>query len=202
MTERKQFEEKAKQLTAVMKKELDDKRFRHTLSVAHTASSLAMCHGQDPYKAYLAGLLHDCAKCIPHDKKLSLCAKYGLSVNDAEAANPDLLHAKLGSLLARIKYEVEDEDILSAILYHTTGKPAMSAFEQIIYIADYIEIHRKPLPNMDRARKLAFQDLDACMLLLLESTLDFLHEKDTSIDKITQETYDFYNNACKKGVEE
>lgn len=198
MTERKQFEEKAKKLTTLIQKELDEKRFLHTISVAHTAASMAMCHGCDPYKAYLAGLLHDCAKCISNNKKLSLCAKYGLSVNDAEAANPDLLHAKLGSLLAREKYNVQDEDILSAILYHTTGKPAMTAFEQIIYIADYIEIHRKVLPNMAKARKLAFQNLDECMLLILESTLQFLNAKNASIDTITLETYNYYKNACKK----
>lgn len=200
MTERKQFEETVRDLTASMQKELDEKRFLHTVSVAHTAASLAMCHGLNPYKAYLAGLLHDCAKCIPHKKKLALCVKYGLVTNSAETANPDLLHAKLGSCLAREKYGVDDEAILSAILYHTTGKPEMSEFEQIIYIADYIEIHRKSLPNMEEARRLAFQDLDACMLLLLESTLHFLQEKGASIDIITLETYDYYKNACKKGV--
>lgn len=195
MTQHKQFEEKAKELTTAMKKELDEKRFQHTLSVAQTAAALAMCHGCDPYRAYLAGLLHDCAKCIPHGKKLSLCGKYGLLANDAEAANPDLLHAKLGSRLAHEKYGIEDEEMLSAIKYHTTGKPGMTMLEQIIYIADYIEIHRKFLPNMDEVRRLAFHDLNACMLLILESTLAFLAQKDASVDDITRETYEYYKNA-------
>lgn len=199
MTERKEFEETAKHLTAVMKKELDEKRFRHTLSVAHTAGSMAMCHGLDPYQAYLAGLLHDCAKCIPHSKKLVLCDKYGLSVNSAEKSNPDLLHAKLGSKLAHVKYGIEDEETLSAIHFHTTGKPDMTMLEKIIYIADYIEIHRKPLPNMEKARQLAFCDLDACMLLILESTLSFLEEKNALVDDITRETYEYYKNACRNG---
>lgn len=195
MTERKQFEEKAKELTASMKKELDEKRFRHTLSVAHTASAMAMCYGYDPYKAYLAGLLHDCAKCISHDKKLSLCVKYGIDANTVEEKNPDLLHAKLGSYLAHAKYGIEDEEIISAILYHTTGKPAMSMLEKIIYIADYIEIHRKSLPSMEKARRLAFLDLNACMKVILESTLSFLQEKAAPVDEITRETYEYYKNA-------
>ena len=195
MTERKQFEEKAKELTASMKKELDEKRFRHTLSVAHTASAMAMCHGYDPYKAYLAGLLHDCAKCIEHERKLILCAKYEIEVNVVEKENPDLLHAKLGGYLARAKYGIEDEEIISAILYHTTGKPAMSILEKIIYIADYIEIHRKSLPCMEKARRLAFLDLNACMKVILESTLMFLQQKAASVDEITRETYEYYKNA-------
>lgn len=199
MTERKHFEETAKQLQTAMKKELDEKRFRHTLSVANTAASMAMCYGLNPYKAYLAGLLHDCAKCISHDKKLALCNKYELSVNKVEMSNPDLLHAKLGSKLAHVKYGIEDEEMLSAIYFHTTGKPDMTALEKIIYIADYIEIHRKPLPNMEKTRQLAFQDLDACMLLILESTLAFLEQKDASVDDITHETYEYYKNACHNG---
>ena len=195
MTERKYFEEKAKELTASMKKELDEKRFRHTMSVAQTASALAMCHGYDPYKAYLAGLLHDCAKCISHEKKLALCVKYGLITTRVEAENPDLLHAKLGSFLAREKYEIEDEEILSAILYHTTGRPEMTMAEKILYIADYIEIHRKQLPNMEKARRLAFLDLNACMKVILESTLAFLAQKEAAVDVITRETYEYYKNA-------
>ena len=115
----------------------------------------------------MAGLLHDNAKCIEDKKKLALCGKYKLEINTAEQKNPDLLHAKLGSFLAKERYQVEDPEILSSILYHTTGKPAMTTLEQIIYIADYIEINRKKLPGMEVTRKLAFTDLDACMLHIL-----------------------------------
>ncbi|MBE5881709.1 MAG: HD domain-containing protein [Lachnospiraceae bacterium] len=189
---RKEFEHKIAEITKCMKKKLDDKRYLHTLSVAYTAGCMAMRYGYDPYKAYLAGLLHDNAKCITHGKKLSLCAKFGLEISPVERENPDLLHARLGSFLAREKYEVEDEDIISAIAYHTTGKPDMTMLEKIIYISDYIEIHRKPLPNMEEIRTLAFSDIDACMLRILESTITYLTEKKADIDEITLETYDFY----------
>lgn len=181
-----------KTITSKMEKKLDAKRYNHTVSVAHTAACMAMRFGLDPYQAYLAGLLHDNAKCIPDEKKLSLCRKYGLTINKAEEAGPDLLHAKLGSFRAREKYGITDEEILSAILYHTTGRPAMTKLEKIIYIADYIEIHRKMLPNMEAVRQMAFTDLDTCMLLILESTITFLREKGASIDGITLETYAYY----------
>lgn len=178
-----------------LKEKLDKKRYLHTVSVAHTASCMAMRYGEDPYRAYLAGLLHDNAKCISHDKKMSLCAKYGLSVNDIEQNNPDLLHAKLGSVLAEKKYGITDPEILSAITFHTTGKPDMSVLEKIIYVADYIEIRRKPLPMLDEIRKMAFTDLDRCVLLILESTLAYLNEKQTAVDSITTETYEYYKRS-------
>ena len=173
--------------------------------MADTAACMAMRFDEDPYRAYLAGLLHDNAKCIEDKKKLALCGKYKLEINTAEQKNPDLLHAKLGSFLAKERYQVEDPEILSSILYHTTGKPAMTTLEQIIYIADYIEINRKKLPGMEVTRKLAFTDLDACMLHILESTLAFLEKKGAANDQITMETYTYYkervqhDNEAQKG---
>ena len=182
-----------RELTEKMEEELDKKRFDHTISVAHTASCMAMRYGEDPYKAYVAGLLHDCAKCIKDKKKLKLAEKYGLEINDAERENPDLLHAKLGSVLAKEEYGIKDTEILSAIRWHTTGKPDMTVFEMIIYISDFIEIRRKKLLIHDEARRLAFEDLEKCMCLILEGTLNYLCKKGATVDDITRRTYDFYS---------
>lgn len=185
-------------LSGKMEKVMDKKRYQHTLGVAATASCMAMRFQTDPYKAYLAGLLHDNAKCISNDKKLSVCAKNKLSVNAAEEKNPDLLHAKVGSFLAKDKYRISDEQILSAILWHTTGKPEMTVLEQIIYIADYIEPLRKPQKNMEIVRRLAFEDLDRCMLEILSGTIQYLQDKQAAIDEITMKTYQYYAGLCNK----
>ena len=185
-------------LSGKMEKVMDKKRYQHTLGVAATASCMAMRFQTDPYKAYLAGLLHDNAKCISNDKKLSVCAKNKLSVNAAEEKNPDLLHAKVGSFLAKDKYKISDEQILSAILWHTTGKPEMTVLEQIIYIADYIEPLRKPQKNMEIVRRLAFEDLDRCMLEILSGTIQYLQDKQAAIDEITMKTYQYYAGLCNK----
>jgi len=154
---------------------------------------MAMVHNFDPYKAYLAGLLHDNAKCIETKEKFNLCHKYKLEINPWEKDNPELLHAKLGACLAREKFHINDEEIVSAIACHTTGKPEMSVLDKIIYIADYIEPNRKPLENIDEIRKLAFQDLDTCLNRILKTTLDYLNSKDAAIDIMTLDTYKYYN---------
>ena len=187
-----------KELTAKMDKALEKKRFSHTLAVATTASCMAMRYDCDANRAYIAGLLHDNAKCLDNDKKLSICKKYNIPVNDAEAKNPDLLHAKVGSILAKEKYKIEDEEIISSIRWHTTGKPNMTALEKIIYIADYIEPLRKKQSNMDEVRKLAFTDLDACMMKILAGTIQYLTEKNATIDQVTMETYQFYKQLCEE----
>lgn len=175
-----------------LEKELDVKRFEHTLGVAYTAASLAMCHQADIEQALLAGMLHDCAKCMSNEKKMELCEKHRIPVTDVERQNPFLLHAKVGSHIARKKYHVHDKDVLNAILYHTTGRPQMSQLEKIIYIADYIEPGRKQAPGLAAIRKLAFQNLDQALLQILKDTLDYLQGMDFPFDPMTQATYNYY----------
>lgn len=176
-----------------LENKLTKKRYEHSIGVSYTAASMAMVHGADVEKAAIAGLLHDCAKCYPAEEKLKRCKKHGLPVNKYEKKNPELLHAKLSAYYAKTKYEVCDEEILSAITWHTTGKANMSILDKIIYIADYIEPNRKMLPEMDIIRREAFTDLDACLIHILKNTIEYLMEREPdSIDSITLETYQFY----------
>lgn len=184
----------SKKIRRKMEKTLDPKRFEHTLGVAYTASALAMCYQTDIEKAQIAGLLHDCAKCMSNDKKMAVCEKKGIEITAIEKKNPYLLHAKVGAYIAEKKFHIKDKDVLNAIFNHTTGRPGMSPLEKIIYIADYIEPGRKHAPNLTQVRKLAFQDLDAALLQILKDTLCYLQNIDSPIDPMTQETYDYYVN--------
>ena len=91
-----------------MEKVQEPKRFVHTQGVEYTAAALAMRYGEDVERAQVAGLLHDCAKCMGNDKLLSACEKHHIPVTDVERRNPYLLHAKVGSYLAKEEYKVED----------------------------------------------------------------------------------------------
>ena len=180
-----------KKLRKEMEKELTSKRYEHTLSVAYTAASLAMVHDADVSSALIAGILHDCAKCFSAKKLVSLCKKHNLPVSEVELQNPTaLLHAKAGSFLAKEKYGVDDEDILNAIKYHTTGRPNMSKLEKIIYIADYIEPGRTHAANLRQIRKTAYEDLDKALFRILEDTLAYLHSTGGRIDSMTKATYE------------
>lgn len=173
-------------------KYLDENRYEHTLGVMFTCASLAMVHGYDLKNAQVAGLLHDSAKCIPNKKKLKICAEHHIPVSDFEKEHPFLLHAKLGAYIAKAKYNVTDKEILSAITYHTTGKPDMTMLEKIVYIADYIEPARNKAPRLTEIRRLAFEDLDECMYQILKDTLSYLDENPNDVDSATKDAYDYY----------
>lgn len=189
----------AGKIRKAMEKTLSEKRYEHTLGVAYTAIALAMRYDVSIEDAEVAGLLHDCAKEIEDDKAIAYCEKHHIRISESEKANPSLLHAKLGSFIAMNTYHVEDPDIINAILNHTTGRPNMSRLEKIIFVADYIEPGRNKAQNLDGIRKLAFMDLDAALLQILSDTLEYLNQKEKSIDPMTDKTYQFYLTESKKG---
>lgn len=182
-----------------LKIELDSNRLEHTLGVADTAKKMAEALGENPNKAYLAGLLHDCAKCIPDDKKIDICRKNKLPISQCEEDNPYLLHGKVGAYVSKNKYHVTDEDILNAITYHTTGRPDMSLLEKIVFTADYIEPGRTKQPNLGMLRDIAYKDIDRTVLMILKDTLEHLQKKCcNNIDTNTVEAFEFYSNANHK----
>lgn len=182
-----------------LRKEMDEvqknSRLEHTVGVAYTAASLAMRYGADMEKALIAGYLHDCAKHMSGEELLKICKKNDLELSPVEHENPSsLLHSKVGAFLAREKYGVEDEEILNAICYHTTGRPNMTLLEKIIFLADYMEPGRDKAPNLPLIRQLIFLDIDKALLQVLEDTLMHLKESDKPVDDMTQKTYNYYKN--------
>lgn len=176
----------------ILKKYMDADRYDHTQGVMDTAACLAMRYGEDMEKAQIAGLLHDCAKCMPDSKKIKICQKNNIQMTEMEEKNPFLLHGKVGAYIAREKYGVEDEEILSAIAFHTTGKPSMTLLEKIIYIADYIEPMRSKAPNLTDVRQLAFQDIDLALFKILSDTLAYLRASSKNLDAMTFQAYEYY----------
>ena len=181
-----------------LESELAYGRFVHTMDVACTAASLAMCYGADLDKAETAGLLHDCAKCMNLSKMIKVCDKAGVELSEYESNSGSLLHSKAGAVLAQTKYGVKDEDILNAIRYHTTGRPGMSLLEQIIFVSDYIEPGRESAPNLPLVRKLAYENMDDCVLQILEDTLSYLKTTDSEVDPMTQKTFEYYREFVKE----
>lgn len=176
---------------------LNKGRYKHTIGVCYTAMSLAMCYGEDIKKAELAGLLHDNAKCISDEKMLKKCRKHNIEISDAESRQPYLLHAKLGAFYASYKYGVDDNDVAEAIRYHTTGCPDMSMLQKIIYVADYIEPGRDKAENLSEIRKMAFNDIDKAVYMILRDTISYLEDNNKVIDDVSLRTYEFYCNMLR-----
>ena len=181
-----------KEIKKKLKKSLDKQRYQHTLGEMYTAGCLAMANGYSIEKAMLAGLLHDCAKCLSTEKKIGLCVKKNIDITEVEISNPGLLHAKAGMVLAEEEYGIKDTQILHAIRVHTTGEADMGLLDKILFVADYIEPNRCEAPRLEEIRKLAFSDLNRTVAEILYDTINFLNTKSGAIDPTTQITYNYY----------
>lgn len=186
------------QMRKKLKKTLDKERYEHTKGVMYTAGCLAMAYEYPVEQAMIAGLLHDCAKCIPNDEKIRICEENHVLITSVERENPTLLHAKAGAVLAKEKYGIKDPQILHAIQVHTTGVPDMSLLDKIIYVADYIEPKRDKAPHLEMIRRIAFSDINQCVAEILYDTLHFLEGRKGSIDPTTQLTYEYYRQYEKE----
>ncbi len=160
-----------------IKSELSSYRYTHSIGVAETASMLAERFGDSKEKAYIAGLLHDCAKEKKYEEKLSLCEEYKIDLDPIMRSNPDLSHGLIAAEIAKKNFDIYDENILNAIRYHTTGRKHMTTLEKIVFLADIIEINRGDNPFLKELRDIAIYNLNAGVLLGLKKSMDLCIEK-------------------------
>lgn len=167
------YEEMKRELSRRLKKS----RYEHSLGVADTAAFLARRFGVDESRARLAGLLHDCAREFPNEAMTAEADARDIGYGEVERTMPLLLHAPLGSCVAREVYGVEDAEILRAIARHTVGGTAMTALDKIIYFADMMEPTRD-YPGVEALRDLARSaSLDEMTLAGLTRSIAFVLEK-------------------------
>ncbi|MCQ2910952.1 MAG: bis(5'-nucleosyl)-tetraphosphatase (symmetrical) YqeK [Clostridia bacterium] len=183
------------EIEAIVKTLEKEKRFNHSLGVVEVSIKLANLYGCDVEKARVSAILHDCAKNLSDEKINEFCTKYNLDFSYLDLY-PNILHSHLGSLYAKYEFGIDDEDILSAIKYHTTGKADMSLLEKIIFLADFLDPGRDTSnyqETFDKANKLVYENIDEGLKFVLQRTIFHLEYK--GVDNIhpdTKEAYDFY----------
>lgn len=160
--------------------DIGEYRLKHSLGVMEEAGKLCEKYGCDAYKGKIAGLFHDCGKFNEKEKAYSYIQENNLKIKPEFLENFQLLHPELGYYIGKIKYNITDEEILSAIRYHTTLRENPTLLEKIIYIADAIEPNRD-FKGVEKLRKMAYKNLDKAVLYSLEKTIIDLIKKEKYI---------------------
>jgi len=183
-----------------LKENLSEERYSHTIGTAEQAKELAEMYGLDPERAYLAGLLHDCAKCVVNGELLEIIKKEMFDIPECELSNYKTLHAPVSEHFARTKFNVSDPEILSAIRVHTLGKLDMSLFEQIVFLADKIEPNTRDLKFRDEVLLILKNNegqkgIDLALLKCFKSTIISLVKRNLEICPVT---IDVYNSLLER----
>lgn len=170
---------------------IGEKRYQHILRVVDTAEDLAKRHGVDVDKVKLAAQFHDFYKYKEDDLLLKEARRLGLADDPMLRAFPQILHAHVAAEAARLDYGIEDEEILEAIRYHTTGIDHMSKVAEVVFLADYLE----PMRNFDGVEALriaAKRDLNEGMCASISSNLRYLIETGRKISPDSIRCYNDY----------
>jgi len=176
----------ASRLRAVSYSMMKAKRIAHVRGTEETAVALALLWGEPPEYARRAAILHDCTKYWELPEQLALCAEYGVSLDDLERQSVKMLHSKTAAILAEHQFG-EAPEVCRAIAHHTTGAPDMTRFDQIIYLADYVEPTRD-FDGVEELRQLAFSNLEKAMIVGLQTTIAELEEKHVPVHTNTIRT--------------
>lgn len=180
-----------------LKANLNEERYEHSIGTAECAAELAERFGLDKEKAYLCGLIHDCAKCIPNNElKEIICNCSDLC--DGEISNPKTFHAPAGAILAKKEFGICDDEIISATRWHTLGKADMTDFEKIIFLADKIEHKTRPIEHREPIEKALEKGLDNALLVCYGNTIKSLVDRNLGICYQTVEIYNKLLNNLNK----
>ena len=181
-----------------LKNNLKPARYGHTLGVVNTAIKLAEIYGEDKNKAEIAALCHDVAKNMSNEELKKVIDNENIALSIDEENTQELWHSIIGPVIAKKVFGIEDEEVLSAMRWHTTGKENMTNLEKIIYLADLIEPSRK-FDGVDEIREIAYKDLDLAMLKALTHTNIYLLTKGCAVDinSVKARNYLVYNTKTK-----
>lgn len=152
-----------------VKNTLSEKRYIHSIGVMKQAEYLAKKYGQDVEIAKAVGIAHDIAKELTEEEKIKYVEENKIEIDEIEKINIGLLHAKIGADICKKKYNFTEE-MQKAIKYHTTGNENMDTLAKIIFVADKTEENRK-YDDLQTVQKLADEDLDKCILYILDYML-------------------------------
>lgn len=188
-----------KEIEKYVRSNLSDKRWNHTVNVVSEAEKLCQMYGGDMEKCVTAAIFHDVVKELPNEELNALVRKFGF--DEKYIDSPNLSHGKIAAALLKHEWGIDDEDIINAVSYHTTGRAGMSKTEKIVFIADAIEPTRV-YNGVEAIRKATYEDLDRGCLKSLTDTVEHLKEKGVSyIDEDTLRAREWFEEQiddCRK----
>lgn len=183
-----------------LKELLSKDRLQHSKSVAMVAEKLALKYGASTKKAIAAALLHDCAKGLSDQEYFNYLAQVqGYSkIKQSEFVREkyNTLHAVVSAKFAEEYFDIEDEEILDAIRFHTNGCSKIGILSKIIYLADVIEPLREASEDLRKVRKiLEYEGINKAIIYEVKCKFKNLIKRDK---KISSDLLGMYNSIISE----
>jgi predicted HD superfamily hydrolase involved in NAD metabolism len=183
------------QILTWLEAQVPPSRVQHVLGVEQMAIALAHAHSLDRKQAALAALLHDLAKYFKPQTLLNLATEAGLPLDPVDEANPHLLHADVGAIVAQREFGVTDADVLAAIANHTLGSPGMNALSCVVFLADTLEPGRGDTAELNHLRTISQQNLTKAVWMTCDYTFKYLLDSGRLIHPRALQTRNWFLQA-------
>jgi nicotinate-nucleotide adenylyltransferase len=180
-----------------IKKLMSAKRYQHSLAVEEQAYKLAQIHGGDVARSVTAALLHDVARDMEPEKQLALIEKHKISFAESEKKERALWHAGAGAVYVQECLGIGDEEIIGAILHHTSGCANMNLTEKIVFVADKVSKDRN-FEAVAKERKKAESSLEDVIFKYVKNMVSSLVARNRHVSQKTLETYNHYREKITK----
>lgn len=188
-------EELFEELKPKVKELLEETRWNHTLGVIDVAEDLALMNNVDVWKAKIAALLHDCAKQLPQDVQEKFLKDNNIDISYLDNYKK-VVHSHVGAHYIKIVFGIDDEEIINAVKYHTTGRPDMTMLEKIVFLADFLDPGRDfehYAKTFFTARKYAYRNIDEAMQFVLSKLIVDLNRRGNPIYQDTFDANEYYS---------
>lgn len=179
-----------------VKNNLSERRFKHSVGVMNMCEKLALIYGADVEKAKKIGIVHDMAKEMKNDEMLKYISENNLKLTDEEKTMTYLFHGIVAADIAKKKFSF-DKEMELAVAYHTTSKPAMTILQKILFVSDKVEENRT-YSDVEYYRNLAYDDIDECVLKILDYQIGNDIETERTIPQKSVESRNYILINSKK----
>ncbi len=174
----------------------DQDRYEHVYGVLKTALKFQQMYHLDQKKVTIAALLHDITKNEDRKYHIKMIKKY-YDKSIIKAFSEPLYHGYSAAAYAQEKYGITDPEILEPIKNHVVGKPAMSLYEKVLFISDYIEPNRE-YEACKAVRKIAFDSLDLAVYQAMNNSIELFEGSDGFVPEISYQARAYYKNKVTK----
>lgn len=167
------------------------KRLLHIYNVKKVAITLGKIYHADIPSVIVASYLHDATKINSLEENIQLA---GTLINDSVPRG--CIHAYAAYNLAKTMFQIEDQDILNAIMFHCSGRKEMSLLEKIIYVSDFIEEDREFAS--EELRTNATINLDLAVYQIMIQTKHYILKNNQEFSSTTEEAIRYYQKKLEE----
>lgn len=143
--------------------------------VREVGQELAIRYGVDAETVDTGIAAHDLARALKADALLSEAHSHGIDPGLVERREPLLLHGPVAAGWLEHDDRYDNDCVIQAVRWHTTGFPGMDKAAKTVFLADKLDPDKvRRYAYLEKVQSLAEDDLDTAIVEYLDRQIEYL----------------------------